>query len=667
MAAPEVPLSTGTRFRVAICGAGIGGLTCALALSRYPDIQIDIYESASKLAEIGAGIGLFSRPWSVMQKLGVDQELLKYTNAKPSNTPVSSFKYRKSDGPEGFEFYTLVTNGPLLTFHRADFQQVLLRRLPRTCRTYYSKRLRSYTQRASGTIDLSFEDGSSATCDVLIGADGLKSAVRKTLQTFQAQRACSEGRYKEEQDHLLAVDPTWSGQIAYRSVIPTDQLRARYPGHRVLEQQLQYLGKNAFVIAYPMSNGKLINFVAFVMRHDLENTIYQGPWVSTSSKEKFAPQFSDWEPEVQALVDCAENPLKWAIHTVHPLSSFASGGAALIGDAAHAMTPHQGSGAGQAMEDAFILATLLGHPRTTRGTISRALKVYDEIRRPFAHTAPIAFGRAAPGMAPRAPRLPKPCNPNGIRPKVVVGFREVAALNTITRYLAPILDGPARCQTFFQWQEIGLCIQVITVHAILQLRLYALYESSKLVLVFFAFLAAAEAAVMGVLIGYPKEGLVLTNEPSPGLFICADADPYHSPWIAFNWTTALIVETILLVMSMYKAWSFHRTGGYGSLVRRLTKDSAVYFFYMFWVYLANCVLWFVNKITLTELGTGFFFGVCAILSHRVLISVRAEHYDLDLSYEATPSLRFRHEFATAQELETFAILTGHNEDVCSST
>jgi len=109
--------------------------------------------------------------------------------------------------------------------------------------------------------------------------------------------------------------------------------------------------------------------------------------MSIAEPEAFASVFAHWEPEVQALITCVEKPMQWAIHTVRPLPSYVSGRVALLGDAAHAMTPNQGSGAGQAIEDAYLLATVLGHPGTNRNNVHRALKVYDAIRRPAAHTA----------------------------------------------------------------------------------------------------------------------------------------------------------------------------------------------------------------------------------------------------------------------------------------
>ncbi|KAF8075333.1 hypothetical protein FPV67DRAFT_1728536 [Lyophyllum atratum] len=355
-----------------------------VALSEYPDIDVEVYESAAELAEVGAGIGVFPRAWEVIRRLGLEEELLKHSEVELEEGPVTSFRYRKSDQNSGLEFYTLVTNGNLMLFHRADFQQVLLRRLPESCRIHCSKRLRSYTQRPSGPIELLFEDGSTTACDVLIGADGLKSAVRRTFLDEKVTRARSEGRHTEVADIHASIDPVWSGTSAYRALISAESLRTRAPDHQTFSRPTQYLGKDGYIIAYPIAHGKFINFVAFIARNDLEGTAFEGPWVSNTDRAELACRFSHWEPEVKDLIASVEEPLRWAVHTVKPLDSFVSGHVALLGDAAHAMAPHQGSGAGQAIEDAYILATLLGHPTTTRDVLHRALGAFDQVRRPKA-------------------------------------------------------------------------------------------------------------------------------------------------------------------------------------------------------------------------------------------------------------------------------------------
>ncbi|KAF7292565.1 hypothetical protein MIND_01153800 [Mycena indigotica] len=376
------------RLSVAISGGGIAGLTLALALSEYPEIEVHIFEAAHSLAEVGAGVAVFPRPWSILRRLGVDEELIKTCDVELQDGPSPSFHYRKSNQAVGLQFATLVTTGTcsMITLYRADFQAALLGHLPDRVQIHYSKRLHSFDDRQPGPVQLVFSDGTAASCDILVGADGLKSATRAGVLARHIDDLRREGREDDAAEAASCIEPWWSGHIAYRALIPKERLREVSPNHQALTEPMQYLGKNGYIIAYPISHGKIINIVAFDMRHDLENTKFDGPWVQHADKEHFTHIFANWEPEVQALVNCAENPLAWAIHTVKPMHSFVSesGRVALIGDAAHAMTPHQGSGAGQAVEDAYILARILGHPSTTVEKLPRALRIFDQVRRPAA-------------------------------------------------------------------------------------------------------------------------------------------------------------------------------------------------------------------------------------------------------------------------------------------
>jgi salicylate hydroxylase len=130
-------------------------------------------------------------------------------------------------------------SGNLLTFHRADFQTVLLRKLPTSYHVYCSKRLRSYEQRHGGPITLLFEDGTNTSCDVLVGADGIKSAVRRSLLGEKASRAQSRNNWSEAADITALIEPAWSGTNAYRALIPADRLRSRQSNHRALTQPMK--------------------------------------------------------------------------------------------------------------------------------------------------------------------------------------------------------------------------------------------------------------------------------------------------------------------------------------------------------------------------------------------------------------------------------------------
>ncbi|EMD39109.1 hypothetical protein CERSUDRAFT_104377 [Gelatoporia subvermispora B] len=377
------------KFTVAICGGGVGGLVCAIALSQYSDVQVDIYEAASQFSEIGAGIGMWQRTWKIMQALGLDHDLADIAIVPPNESPQVAFTLRKGDQPEGRNFYALTTPGGMISIHRAHFQSILLRRIPSSCNTYTRKRLISYTQPVR--LTLHFDDGTTAFCDVLIGADGVKSNVRSSMMREMASVAKAQGNVAQAETFSRAAAPRWSGTSAYRAVIPAERLRLLAPGHRVLTQPMIYLGKNTQITVYPIAHGSLINLAAFSARYDLENTTLDAPWVQDVSRDELLRDFQGWEPEVQTLLQCVPTPNRWAIHTSAALGTFTYGRVALLGDAAHAMMPYQGSGAGQAIEDAYVLSTLLGHPLTTLATLPRALQIYDAIRRPFAqHVAKVS-------------------------------------------------------------------------------------------------------------------------------------------------------------------------------------------------------------------------------------------------------------------------------------
>jgi salicylate hydroxylase len=134
--------------------------------------------------------------------------------------------------------YPDITGG-LLGIHRSDFSKVLLRHLTNTCTTHCYKRLLSYRQRSSDPVELLFADGTTATCDVLIGADGIKSSVRRSLLRERAHRARAEGRSRDY-DHLLeSIDPVWSGTLAYTAIVSAERLREKAPRHRTFTQPTQ--------------------------------------------------------------------------------------------------------------------------------------------------------------------------------------------------------------------------------------------------------------------------------------------------------------------------------------------------------------------------------------------------------------------------------------------
>ncbi|KAJ2921301.1 hypothetical protein H1R20_g15789, partial [Candolleomyces eurysporus] len=374
------------RIKVAVCGGGISGLAFAIAVGKNPNVSVDIYEAAPEFLPIGAGIGVWIRVWDLLAKMGLADDLKDKTASATTPDPIDALIFRKSDQPEGAEFYKLVTNGPFITFHRHDFQQTMINHLPDTCKMHHSKRLSTYTTLPNGRIRATFDDGTQIICDLLIGADGIKSVVRDNLLRQKAAEHAAMGNHEAAYKCLVSNQPHWSGTMAYRALIPMEKVKADIAkGKLTLEEcHIQHMGRNANLIIYPVANGTMINFAAFYHQPDKVGTVFEGPWVAHVSKEELQAAYAGWEPSVQAWLQFIDAPSRWAIHTIEPLDSYTADGVALVGDAAHAMVPHQGSGAGQGIEDAYFLATLLSNPSVTVRDIPKVLSVYDAVRRPFA-------------------------------------------------------------------------------------------------------------------------------------------------------------------------------------------------------------------------------------------------------------------------------------------
>ncbi|KAL1750992.1 hypothetical protein FB107DRAFT_294210 [Schizophyllum commune] len=375
------------RLRLAICGTGLGGLVAAHCLAQYPDIDATVYEGASCLEEVDAGIGFWPRPMEILKPLGLEEELMERSCAEAGKEEDTKFICRRQ-----------------LRVHRADFHTVLVAHIRKLGRenVVCSKRLSSYSDASSSfdapsPIFYGFSSsciasyGTVATCDVLVGADGLKSRVRVGMMerlVFEATRqaagpAGAEGE-AETEALAAAAQPVWSGFVAYRVLISADKLRERAPEHSLLSNPMLYFGKNACIVGYSIQNGACLDVIFFTFDSAQEHDVHPGEWMRKAAKAEFAGAFEGWEPEVQAMLNCVDGALRWAVHTTKPpgLPTFVHGRKALLlGDAAHSMTPFQGSGAGQAVEDAWLLAHLLGYPAVTRDTIPEALRVYDAARR----------------------------------------------------------------------------------------------------------------------------------------------------------------------------------------------------------------------------------------------------------------------------------------------
>ena len=252
-------------------------MTLAFALSKSPDISIDVHEAASEFTEIGAGITLSWRTRQVLKSLGLEEDVIRLLPFHPGEDRgeleryvtiirdpeaiiVPSIQYRKADQPDGLAIGAIYSRGLIIisslwstrctyhgtlllgksiTVHRAEFHGVLLNRLPSRCCISSSKRLESYVKQLGTPIMLRFQDGSTATCDILIGADGLKSAVRKAMFQEAATWAESQHRNADATELRDMSNLRFSGVFSYRALIPAARLSSISPQHRAFSFPVQ--------------------------------------------------------------------------------------------------------------------------------------------------------------------------------------------------------------------------------------------------------------------------------------------------------------------------------------------------------------------------------------------------------------------------------------------
>ncbi|KAL0577547.1 hypothetical protein V5O48_004445 [Marasmius crinis-equi] len=376
------------KLRIAICGGGIGGLSLACALMKHPSISFTVFESSTTFSPFkGAGVGMWPRAWSILEEIGLSEDLEKVaSNSSASAGEPISFALRKSDQEKGRCFLRITPEqGRMISFYRPQFQETLLQRVPSRC-IRFSKCLVFYSRdKRTGRIVLYFRDGSTDTCDVLVGADGLKSPTRACLYRELVDRARASGSCPAALAELESVvEPEYTGTVVYRAIV---EVGKESTSPQLPPEPTMYLGRNATIVVYPVGNEGIVNLSLYRFWDDIQGSKYQGPWSEPVHSDEVytVSSFENWEPDAQEWLKCFHNPTKWAVHTVKTLPTFAAHHVVLLGDAAHAYAPHQGVGAGQAIEDAYVLAELLGHPSITLHTVSRALEVYDGIRRPWAN------------------------------------------------------------------------------------------------------------------------------------------------------------------------------------------------------------------------------------------------------------------------------------------
>lgn len=222
-------------------------------------------------------------------------------------------------------------------------------------------------------MQIAFADGTTAEADLLIGSDGIHSEVRKQFISGKA---------------------LYSGKIAYRGVVPFSDLpHDKWRGMSNSAGQVNYavmwLGRHKHFLVFPISRNKSLNIVAFISKREDEIPDLRESWTSTCDRRELEEDFKDCDEIVQKIIRLMpQRPSKWRINDHEPVSQwhFLDGKVVLVGDACHATTPHQGAGAGQAIEDGYILSKALADWLASgrRAPLKEWLDLYQRIRLPRA-------------------------------------------------------------------------------------------------------------------------------------------------------------------------------------------------------------------------------------------------------------------------------------------
>lgn len=362
-------------MKAIIIGGGIGGIISALTL-RHHGIEVELYERAEGNPEIGSAVQFTANVTNIFKRLGLLDVV------KNCGSPVEVRNMREwntgniiSTNRLGDTIAERELGSPYLVFGRSELLDELAEYIPAGI-CHYGMKCTNVEQDENG-VWATFDNGHVARGDVLIGADGIRSTVRRLI--------------------FGAIDPVFSGKVAYRGLIPGEKVE-NFDGHKWIANawpapgqfMLQnFAGRNTINLSLYRNNQRLEDFDT-------------GTATAIVSTQEVLDFVKDWEPSARGWLAQSADFLRWPLFDIEPLQEWSRGRVTLLGDAAHATLPFIGQGAGQGAEDASALGDALAHlpddpvaalklyeafrlPRATRVQVeSRARSNYMMLKDPFA-------------------------------------------------------------------------------------------------------------------------------------------------------------------------------------------------------------------------------------------------------------------------------------------
>jgi salicylate hydroxylase len=339
---------------VLIAGAGVGGLTAALAIAQR-GFRVVVFEQTQELDEVGAGIQLSPNASRILIALGLGDRLRPHVVAPEElrvvNAPTARMLARAPLGAFAEQRY----GAPYWVIHRGDLQAVLVEavRAHPDISLRLATRVEDFALHRNGvTISvLASQRAAEERGAALVAADGLWSTLRTRLGD--------------------AGEARFARHTAWRALLPADAVIAdlRAPVVNL------WFGRNAHLVHYPIRGGSLINVVA-IIRDDWR----EGGWNAPGDRDEILARYpaGRWPPPARAILGAAPKWHKWALYDRAPLAQWGTGAVTLLGDAAHPMLPYLAQGAAMAIEDAAVLAQRLG---ATPDDPAGAMRGYERARR----------------------------------------------------------------------------------------------------------------------------------------------------------------------------------------------------------------------------------------------------------------------------------------------
>lgn len=336
-------------FKVLIIGAGIGGLTTALALAQN-GVHVEIFEKAARFSDVGAGLQLSPNAMAVLSSLRLSKEI-EAICCEPTAGILRDYKSGKALLTTKMKsVYERRYGHKYLHIHRADLIDCLANAAREAgVKIHFDSKV-SAVRETEREVKIE-NKGQMHKADVLVAADGVRSSLRETITGKSG--------------------PVFTGQVAWRGLVPTSKL----PAGTIPFAANNWLGPGQHFVSYYVSGGEMINFVAVQERSEW----VEERWDIPADMDELQKAFRGWDPRVTSLIEACGDAYLWGLFDHPPLKTWTKRRMVLLGDAAHPMLPFMAQGAAMAIEDAWVLTHFL-----TRNTssLSKALQNYETFRKP---------------------------------------------------------------------------------------------------------------------------------------------------------------------------------------------------------------------------------------------------------------------------------------------